>query len=239
MNKSMLTNGVALAITIAGFGLAQPWLLTTGLFALSGGLTNWLAVHMLFEKVPGLYGSGVIPARFEQLKQSLQQLLMTQFFSSDNIDRFLHQQNEYGEPIKLELGPVIEQVELDPAFDALLKVVEESSFGSMLMMVGGKKVLLPLREPFIAELKAALTEIADSDAFQQQILQQLERPEQMQQIQQHIETIVEARLDELTPELVKQMLQQMIKEHLGWLVIWGGFFGGLLGLLAALVLNGL
>ena len=24
--------------------------------------------HMLFEKVPGLYGSGVIPARFEDFK---------------------------------------------------------------------------------------------------------------------------------------------------------------------------
>ncbi|MCH8536751.1 MAG: DUF445 domain-containing protein [Alkalimonas sp.] len=239
MNKSVVTNLCAVILTIAGWALSQPWLLTVGLFALSGALTNWLAVHMLFEKVPGLYGSGVIPARFESFKGSLQQLMMTQFFSAENIDRFLHQQDDYGKPMRLELGPVIEQVELDPAFDALLKVVEGSSFGSMLMMVGGSKVLQPLREPFIHELKTALTEIADSDEFQQQILLQLEQPEQMNQIQQHIETIVAARIDELTPELVKSIVQQMIKEHLGWLVVWGGFFGGLLGLLAALVLNGL
>ncbi|MDP4536158.1 DUF445 domain-containing protein [Alkalimonas collagenimarina] len=237
MNKSVLTNLIAAALILLGWVLAQPWLLTVGLFALSGALTNWLAIHMLFEKVPGLYGSGVIPARFESFKGSLQQLMMTQFFSAENIDRFLRQQDEYGEPMRLELGPVIEQVELDPAFDALLKVVEGSKFGSMLSMVGGNKVLQPLREPFIQELKTALIDIADSDEFQQQVLLQLEQPEQMQHMQQHIETIVAARINELTPELVKSIVQQMIHEHLGWLVVWGGFFGGLLGLLAALLLN--
>lgn len=236
MNKSVVTNLCAVLLTLAGWALTQPWLLTVGLFALSGALTNWLAVHMLFEKVPGLYGSGVIPARFESFKGSLQQLMMTQFFSEENIDRFLHQQDDFGQPMRLELGPVIEQVELNPAFDALLKVVEGSSMGSMLMMVGGNKVLQPLREPFIQELKTALIEIADSDEFQQQILLQLERPEQMQQIQQHIETIVAARIEELTPELVKSIVQQMIKEHLGWLVVWGGFFGAVLGLLASAII---
>ena len=42
-----------------------------GLFALSGGLTNWLAIHMLFERIPFLYGSGVIPERFEDFKQGI------------------------------------------------------------------------------------------------------------------------------------------------------------------------
>lgn len=62
-----------------GLFLQQPLVLSVGLFAFSGALTNWLAVHMLFEKVPGLYGSGVIPARFEQFKQAIADLMMEQF----------------------------------------------------------------------------------------------------------------------------------------------------------------
>ena len=64
LNKQNLTNGIALALVIIGLSLphedGNPWL-SMGLFAFSGAVTNWLAVYMLFEKVPGLYGSGVIP----------------------------------------------------------------------------------------------------------------------------------------------------------------------------------
>ena len=68
VNKSIITNGLALFLTLLGFGLNNDMVKTVGLFALSGAITNWLAVHMLFEKVPGLYGSGVIPQHFEEFK---------------------------------------------------------------------------------------------------------------------------------------------------------------------------
>ena len=84
MNKSLSTNLVAVLAMAIGWFAALPWLWTMGLFAFSGAITNWLAVHMLFEKVPLLYGSGVIPARFTELKLALHQMLMQQFFSQDN-----------------------------------------------------------------------------------------------------------------------------------------------------------
>ena len=51
MNKNIITNVVALAVAVGGhFSPAySDIILMTGLFALSGGMTNWLAVHMLFE----------------------------------------------------------------------------------------------------------------------------------------------------------------------------------------------
>ena len=54
-------------------------ILMTGLFALSGGITNWLAVHMLFERIPFLYGSGVIPARFVEFKSGIKTLIVKQY----------------------------------------------------------------------------------------------------------------------------------------------------------------
>ncbi|MDP5190987.1 DUF445 domain-containing protein, partial [Rheinheimera baltica] len=149
MNKNVVTNGVAAIVTLLGWYLQQPLILSVGLFALSGALTNALAIHMLFEKVPLLYGSGVIPARFEEFKTGIYQLVMTQFFSSDNIDRFLadkQQSHSHG----FDFAPVIEQTDLSPAFDSLVKVVEQSSFGGMLGMFGGTAALTPLKEPFIA-----------------------------------------------------------------------------------------
>ena len=71
MNKSFITNFLALIAIIIGYAVANNIIFTVGLFALSGAITNWLAIHMLFERVPFLYGSGVIPARFEDFKKAI------------------------------------------------------------------------------------------------------------------------------------------------------------------------
>ncbi|OYW93771.1 MAG: DUF445 domain-containing protein [Alishewanella sp. 32-51-5] len=47
-----MTNVIALLLTISGWALAEPLLLNIGLFALAGAITNTLAIHMLFERVP-------------------------------------------------------------------------------------------------------------------------------------------------------------------------------------------
>lgn len=230
MNKSLITNGLAAIIVIIGLSLQQAVILSVGLFALSGAITNWLAIHMLFEKVPGLYGSGVIPARFEDFKLGIRNLMMTQFFTAENIDRFLKGDENNKD---LHLAPVIEKVDLSPSFDSLVKVIMESSFGSMLGMFGGEEALTPLKEPFIANMKLSLISMTQQESFQQLLREELEQPDVMAEIQQQIEDIVQKRLDELTPELVKEIIQEMIKKHLGWLVVWGGVFGALIGLLSA------
>ncbi|GIS36739.1 MAG: hypothetical protein Ct9H90mP8_1590 [Pseudomonadota bacterium] len=83
-DKRLGTNLAALILTLSSIWAVEPWkqsLLQTGLFALSGAVTNWLAIHMLFERVPGLYGSGIIPLHFEDFKRGIHDLIMKQFFS--------------------------------------------------------------------------------------------------------------------------------------------------------------
>ncbi len=233
MNKNIATNVIALLICIAGIALKSSMILTIGLFALSGAITNWLAIHMLFEKVPGLYGSGVIPARFEDFKRGIRELMMTQFFTEENIDRLLSGDN--GNMPDLHLAPVIAKVDLSPSFDTLVKVIMESSFGSMLGMFGGQDALTPLKEPFISNMKQSLIELTQQPAFMTLLKDEIEQPDVLTELRDKVEHIVEQRLNELTPKLVKDIIQTMIKEHLGWLVVWGGVFGGLIGLLAALL----
>ncbi len=235
MNKSVITNAIALALAVIGHLTQQHIIFTIGLFALSGAVTNWLAVHMLFEKVPLLYGSGVIPDRFEDFKAGIRNLMMEQFFTEENIDRFLS--DSAGKASTLNLAPVIEQVDLSPAFDDLVDVIEKSSFGGMLAMVGGSEALQPLREPFIDKMKETVTNISQSEQFNTILRNELEQPNVMADMREKVSDIIEKRLNELTPQLVKEIIQAMIRKHLGWLVVWGGVFGGLIGFIAAISNN--
>lgn len=231
MNKSIITNGLALASVLLGFILDNLILKTVGLFAVSGALTNWIAVHMLFEKVPGLYGSGVIPQRFEDFKSGIRTLVMEQFFSEENIQRFLTDNNQ---PIHVDFAPIIKKVDLAPTFDSLVEVIKDSSFGQMLGMFGGVEALEPMRQPFVDKMGTALVDITEDPKFMLLLQEELTQPDMQQELHQKIKQIVEQRLDELTPKMVKDIIQTMIREHLGWLVVWGGVFGGLIGLFAAL-----
>ncbi|WP_439147506.1 DUF445 domain-containing protein [Vibrio sp.] len=232
MNKSVLTNVIALALLTCGYATANQYLLYAGLFAFSGAITNWLAIHMLFEKVPGLYGSGVIPARFEEFKAAIKQLMMEQFFTESNIDRFLSSEIT-GKSLNLE--PVIKKIDFNPAFDSLVHVIENSQFGGMLAMVGGTEALQPMKAPFVEKMQESVIEISKSDSVKNAIKDELESPAMMDEIKENIEAIIDQRLNELTPKLVKEMVQTMIKKHLGWLVVWGGVFGGVIGLISAVI----
>jgi len=233
MQKAHLTNLVAFIFLCIGLLIDNTLVLMIGLFALSGALTNWLAIHMLFEKVPGLYGSGVIQNQFEAFKDSLHRLMMSQFFSAEQVDAFINSQT----PVALELSPVIEKVDLSPTYDKLVDTIMNSSFGSMLSMFGGAEALKPLKEPFVENLKQGLIEIADSQQFHALLQQQLDQPDRMQEIQSSIDQIIRARLNELTPKMVKEMIQTLIHQHLGWLVVWGGVFGGLIGFVSAFLVT--
>ena len=233
MNKSFAANFIALAVLAAGYQLNNQVLLYAGLFAFSGAITNWLAIHMLFEKIPGLYGSGVIPARFEEFKLAIKTLMMEQFFTDENIDKFISKELSSNQSFDLE--PIISKVDLSPAFDSLVNVISQSSFGGMLSMIGGTEALQPLKQPFVDKMKLSLVDMSKTDNVREALKDQLETPEMLADIKVKVENIIDQRLEELTPKLVKEIVQKMIKQHLGWLVVWGGVFGGLIGVLSSFV----
>ena len=218
--KASITSGIALLITLSGF-LFESYsnvLSSVGLFALSGSITNWLAVHMLFEKIPLLYGSGVIPNRFSKFKSELKTIIVVQFFDRARVKKFLAE-NEKGTS-----GGIFGKIDYNHAFDELVVAISSSKLGSMLQMVGGSKALEPLREPIIEKLKGVVTKLGASN-------NDSERSDIIGNLIKSLENLIDRRLEELSPEDVKLIVQKMIKEHLGWLVVWGGVFGGLLGLI--------
>lgn len=232
LNKSFITN--FLSCVIIGLGYLSPvqseLIKSIGFFALSGAVTNWLAIYMLFEKVPFLYGSGVIPARFEEFKFSIKSLMMEQFFTVNNIEQFIEAEEQHGKDL-LNLDPLLAAVDYDKLYEALISSIMGSPFGSMMQMMGGQDALAPLKQPFTEKMQNTLREIVDSEPFNEALKQGLDAHKIGGDIVNKIETVIDRRLNELTPQMVKEMVESIIHEHLGWLVVWGGIFGGLMGAL--------
>jgi uncharacterized membrane protein YheB (UPF0754 family) len=221
MNKNFLTNFIAFLIMLIGSfsPVYQETLFMIGIFSLSGGLTNWLAIHMLFEKIPFFYGSGVIPNRFNEFKIGIKNLILNEFFNDQNINNFFKNNKDINS-IQLLDSAIEEKI-----FNKLVEAIEESSLGSMLSMIGGKEALIPLKEPMIKKVKEVLHDLYTNQYNKNDYLSK--------EIKSKIEEIIENRLNELNPENVKVIIQNMIKKHLSWLVIWGSIIGGLIGFLVS------
>lgn len=225
MNKSILTNIVALLITL--IGIINPFenslLLMIGLFSLSGGITNWIAIHMLFEKVPFVYGSGIIPKNFLIFKQAIKDLVIKEFFSRNNVEVFTSKISEEA------IISISKNINYNNIFEGLTESIESSQLGGMLSMVGGKKALEPLRKPIIIKLETLFKSIIENEKcsnFGDEIVDN---------VYVRIEKLIDDRLNELSPQDVKKIIQNLIDKHLGWLVIWGGVFGGFIGIISFFV----
>ncbi|XZE20210.1 hypothetical protein SH449x_000070 [Pirellulaceae bacterium SH449] len=239
MNKSLATNLLAVTCILVGFLIPSesPWanhIRAVGLYATSGAITNWLAIHMLFERVPLLYGSGVIPSRFEEFKAGIENLVMGQFFTRENVESFFRSQQEAG-ALTIDPEPIVQSVNYDEMFERLRSAVMESPFGGMLGMFGGPKALEPLREPFRNNVEKEVRSLATSPKLAEALSQSAAGEGSVDAVVDKVNGIVSKRLNELTPKMVKEIIQDMIRSHLGWLVVWGGVFGGLIGLIASFI----
>lgn len=232
MNKSLITNLISIIVATLGYFLENHALFMIGIFALSGAITNTLAIHMLFEKVPFLYGSGVIEQRFEEFKEAIHNLIMNQFFTKENLKTFFDEELS-AKKSDFDLTKVIEKTDFSLAFESLKQAVIESPFGSMLGMLGGEEALTPLKEPFEKKIKAAIIKISENDTFKKALSDNFSSSSISDDIYEKVSTIVNRRLDELTPLMVKEIVQKMIRKHLGWLVVWGGVFGGVIGFISS------
>jgi len=234
ISKSTITDMVSVSLIGIGSSAPEPYatpILATGLFAFSGAITNQLAIHMLFNKVPLLYGSGVIEKNFESFKDSIKNMIMTQFFTKEQLSSFFKNEEQ-----KINLSPLVESADFSPAFIALKQSVMESKLGDALSLFGGEKALDSMKEPFSRKLKSAVVGIVSSDTFKAQMNHHLENSSLNDDVLKSIEELITKRLEELTPKMINDLVHELIHTHLGWLVVWGGVIGGTIGLISAFTL---
>ncbi|MBS0288704.1 MAG: DUF445 domain-containing protein [Proteobacteria bacterium] len=229
-NKSLITNVVAAILIALSYCLIntpyQPILANIGFYALSCAFTNWIAIMMLFDKIPFVYGSGVIPARFESVKAGIKNLVMSEFFTESHIQAVIPDSPLNSEKLK----EIANFIDYDKLYNALIEGIFESKIGSVFFMMGGQNAIEPLREVVQKKLKTAVENLLTDENLPSMLAKEALSTEKLIA---KVEKIIDGRLAELTPDMVKEIIQKMIRQHLGWLVVWGGIFGGLIGLIAS------
>ena len=202
------------------------WVLAAGLFGLAGGTTNWLAVKMLFDKVPLLYGSGVIPSRFREIRETVRDLIMRHFFDVDYLRRFFADRMDAiaDDPeIEAKVVALLESEEADEAITRKLEELQNSPAGGMLKMVGTARVK-PLVRQFVSGVGVELAPRLAAEFAKPGL--------EVEALREQVDELLTTKLEELTPEVVRQMMDDVMGEHLGWLIVWGNVFGGAIGVLA-------
>lgn len=242
--KGKISNGCSLLVLLSGLGLsaapgapawlaaAAPWALAAGLFGFAGGITNWLAVKMLFDRVPGLYGSGVIPARFREIRSTIKTLIMTHFFDEAYLRRFFEEQGSGGGAPRLaeEMRALLDSEEADQAIEAEVESLKQGPMGMMIRMAGPDVVRI-LAQQFVGALIDRLAPLVEERLRE-------DPSAGIPALRAQVDRLLEAKLEELTPAVVKEMMEHVMRRHLGWLIVWGNVFGGLIGLLSRAVAAG-
>ena len=231
MSKGAVVNLLAIALIVASFFVSpefKKYLYYSGLFAFSGAITNQIAIYMIFNKVPFLYGSGVIELNFEQFKTSIKNMIMEQFFTQERLEKILSQEVK-----DVDFASFADKIDYEMMYQNLKESILDSKLGQVINMFGGESVLDSQKVTLIEKLKSSIKSILNSDTFRGQI-ENLTNKHISGDIVDKVDIIITDKLNELTPKDVKRLVEKLIKEHLDWLVVWGGVFGGLIGLVSTL-----
>ncbi|KNC50745.1 uncharacterized protein AMSG_06634 [Thecamonas trahens ATCC 50062] len=206
---------------VSGSNVFGQYILAFGLFGFAGGVTNWLAVKMLFDNVCGLPGSGVIPKRFREIRASIKDMFLKTFFERRFLENYLEQ----------KAGQLTASINIEDKIQALLEspqvdAIIDSKLGMMLAMLGiDPASLKPIIKPFVLDMGSDMAPLL-MDMFDANSMLNVDT------MREEVEQMMDVKLQELTPDAVKRLIEDVIREHLGWLIVWGNVFGGVLGLLS-------
>jgi len=249
-NIGNASNGASAVILALGVGLRlaageEAWngdtawapakyLLAFGLFGLAGGTTNWLAVKMLFDRIPpagpvSLVGSGVIPKRFKEIRATVKEMLMETFFERSFLEAYLNKKSAElkGQvDISAKVKAVVESPDVDLLLDKQLVQLGTRPEGMLFAMMGIKpEQLKPVVKPFIVSLAGDVGPLLEKQIDMKSVMG-------ADALRAEVDRLLSQRLLQLTPEKVKLLVEGVIRKHLGWLVVWGNVMGGLIGIVA-------
>jgi len=215
----------ALHKTIASLMLAG------GVFGLSGGVTNSLAIHMLFEPVLNLPGTGVISRNFKEIRVTVKDTIMRAFFDGPHVEQFIRSRIA-GLQSSIDLGARLTQVLETPQADEILTKalteLSEKPEGWPLLMFG-----VPPAE-ITTMVKPFLIAMAPSAAPLLAKMVDVESLMPAEKIRSEIDALMSERLETLTPDRVRALIERVIRKQLGWLVVWGNVVGALIGVCTVL-----
>jgi hypothetical protein len=237
-NKGTISNIITFAVMVVGFALsaaghdeepAVQYVVACGVFGFAGGITNWVAVEMLFRKIPGVAGSGVILRQFVPIRESIKAMMMEMFFEVEFMRVYIARR-ALDLVRELDVSGRITRMMSEPEFDAILRdqIValaaqpEGMLLQSMAGMFGGVDNMVPMLKPMLVRVSSELGGQAAErfDPFETWPVEQMRT---------FLDDMLQEKLLLLTPLMVKDMMEALMRKHCTWLVVWGNVFGGLIG----------
>lgn len=240
--KGFVSNVVSCVVMIIGLAMrfsagpedvAARYVLSFGLFGFAGGVTNWLAVKMLFDEIPLIYGSGVIPRRFKEIRKAVKNTIMTAFFNPSFLRKYLREKIEEVD-VNSWIKKMLESESVSKAIDEQLAAAFQSQEARLLLQMAGinpqmVSAVVPLLKPFISNMAGKIGPKLKQAALEQG------SDENILYLRAEVDKMMTAKLKMLTPDMVKRLMEDVMRKHLSWLVIWGNVFGALIGVICAAI----
>ncbi|XP_063692530.1 uncharacterized protein LOC134824551 isoform X2 [Bolinopsis microptera] len=209
---------------------AGKYLLSIGLFAFSGGFTNWIAIQMLFYKIPLIYGSGVLRRRYKAIRCAMKDMILGTFFQPEFLNKYIPQklreaaaEADVENKINLFLNTETGQKIIEDKIDQISASPEGQLVESMDINVGTFK---PLIKPVIVSF---LSDLGPS------VLNHLIEPDNgalnLDKLRDELNRYMCERMLEVTPQMIQDIMYTVVLQYLGWLIVWGCVFGGVMGVI--------
>jgi len=191
--------------------------LSMGLFAFAGGVTNWVAIKMLFDEIPFVYGSGIIPKRFKEIRKVVKNVVLDNFFNEAYLNYYIKKQVK-NFPFEEKINEYLDTEDADNMAQKLLKE-----------FMPGMQSFYPTFKPAIKKYVLQVVPLARKTLLKKDLIEDLTK------VKESVDAMLTDRMQELTPDKVKQLLEKIMREHLYWLIVWGNVFGGLIGVISSVV----
>jgi len=188
-----------------------------------------MCLPVLFKKIPGVYGSGVIPVQYVSIRETIKDVIMGTFFDPEFLEQYI------GEKLKsvskdidtdAKVKEMTEGEEFDKTLDAKLATLGDRPELAPLAAFGGPAALKPMIKPFVSGLGLELAPLLKEKLTDPKVVVDIDL------VRDEIEKYMDVRMKTLTAKKVTRLMEFVIMEHLGWLVVWGNVFGAIIGVLS-------
>lgn len=198
-----------------------------GLFGFSGGMTNWLAIRMMFDKIPFLIGSGILLKHFIEIRENVKKTTMETYFDAGHITSYVQQKTEMIlSALQLEesIRDIIRSPEVQQLIEDKIDDMYETPEGMVLGMMVNKEKMKTSIMPSIENIGGDIVPLVS------QMIRSSEHLTE-ENLREKIDEMITSKLVEMSPEFVIGVVKDMVETELGWVIIWGNIFGGMLGII--------
>lgn len=206
------------------------YLFSCGTFGFTGGCVNYLAVTLFFKRIPGLYGSGIICRRYQDICDRVRNSVINTFFEETFLQMYSKQKlNQHLLRLNLEghLQRILQSETVDQLISTELHSLAMSPEGQLLLSAGiDLASLRSLVKPYVVE---RLTDVVP-DVMERFSL--YSQDQGIKRLKQELIMYTTRRKQEVSSQRVELLIKDMMFSHLCLLVVFGCIVGILLGVLS-------